>query len=78
MRCARVELRDVAIHATVVRPVVCEQDNVLQAYWFRGRDDGVEQRYAEVASVEGRDAVRPELVVWSKRLRGGGVAEALA
>lgn len=48
----------------------------LQALRLRGRDDGVEPRYVEVTRVESRDAIRLELVVCTKGLRGGDVVEA--
>ncbi len=54
-------LRDVDVHSPVVRPVVGEGNDKADAVRLRVRDDGVEARDTEAASVEGRNAVLPEL-----------------
>lgn len=76
VRSAGVQLRDVDVHSPVVRPVVGEGNDKADAVRLRVRDDGVEARDTEAASVEGRNAVLPELVVCTVFLRRSHVVKA--
>lgn len=76
MGAARVQLRDVDVHASVVGPVVRKCDNKTNAILLRRADDGVKARDSEAAGIECSYAILPELVVSTVFLRGGNIVEA--
>lgn len=76
MGAARVQLRDVDVHASVIRPVVRKCDNKTNAILLRRADNGVKARDSEATGIESGYAILPELVVSTVFLRGGNIVEA--